>query len=330
MGHMKTDRTTRRHCFRAALAVAVSAFPVAAHAAGVSAGTTIQNTASATYSNGATTETITSNQVDILVDEVLNVAVASQDAGNVTLNASGAVLSFEITNTGNGPESFRLTPNAALTGDDFDPSVTLLAYDSNNNGTYDAGVDATITSGGTTPAIAADDTLLVFVVTGLAGSPGDGDTADVRLTAVAATGSGTPGTKFAGQGAGGGDAVVGSSTASDNDDGTLIASIGAVSLVKSVTIDDQFGGHEAIPGATATYSIVATVNGSGSVSSLVVSDPIPTGTTYKAGSLKLNSTSLTDQTGDDAGQAGSSGVSVNLGTMTSGASRTITFSVTVD
>lgn len=330
MGVMKADRTYRRHCMRCALAVAASAYPAAALAAGVSAGTTIQNTASATYSNGAATETITSNEVEILVDEVLNVAVASQDAGNVTLNSSGAVLSFEITNTGNGPEAFRLTPDPALTGDDFDPSVVLLAYDSNNNGVYNAGVDITIPSGGTTPAIAADDSLLIFVVTGLAGSPADGDTADVRLTAVAATGSGVPGTKFAGQGAGGGDAVVGSSTASDNDDGTLVASIGAVTLVKTVTIDDQFGGHEAIPGATATYSIVATVAGSGSVSGLVVSDPIPTGTSYKAGSLKLNSAGLTDQTGDDAGQAGSSGVSVNLGTLASGASRTISFAVTVD
>lgn len=327
---MKTDRTYRRHAVRCALAAAASAFPVAAHAAGVTAGTTIQNTASATYSNGATTETITSNQVNILVDEVLNVVVTSQDASAVTLNSSGAALSFEITNTGNGPETFRLTPNAALTGDDFDPSVTLLAYDSNGNGVYDAGVDPTIPVGGATPAIAADDSLIVFVVTALAGTPGDGDTANLRLTAVAATGSGAPGTKFAGQGFGGGDAVVGSSTASDNDDGSLVASIGAVTLVKTVVIDDQFSGHEAIPGATATYSIVASVTGTGSVSNLVVSDPIPAGTTYKPGSLKLNGASLTDQTGDDAGQGGSSGISVSLGTMASGASRTVTFSVTLD
>lgn len=327
---MKIDRTYRRYCLRCALAVAATAYPATAYAEGVSAGTRIENTASATYSNGAATETITSNEVEILVDELLNVAVASQDAGNVTLNASGAVLSFEITNAGNGPEAFRLTPNAAIGGNDFDPAVTLLAYDSNGNGNYDAGVDTTIASGGNTPLIDADDTLLIFVVTGLAGSPEDGDTANVRLTAVAVTGSGTPGTAFAGQGAGGGDAVVGSSTATDNDEGTVLASIGAVSLIKSVTIDDQFGGHEAVPGATATYTIVASVSGTGSVSNLVVSDPIPAGTSYQPGSLELNGSALTDATGDDAGQAGSSGISVNLGTMASGASRTITFSVTVD
>lgn len=327
---MKNAVTYRRHCLRCALAAAAVFYPAVASATGVSAGTTIQNTASATYSNGATTETISSNQVQILVDELLNVAVASQDAGNVTLSSGGAVLTFEITNTGNGPEAFRVTPNAALAGDDFDPSVTLVAYDSNGNGIYDAGVDVTIAPGGLTPAIAADDTLLIFVVTGLAGTPGDGDTADVRLTAVAATGSGSPGTKFAGQGAGGGDAIVGASTASDDDEGTVIASIGAVGLVKSVVIADQFGGTDAIPGATATYSIVATVSGSGGVSGLVVTDPIPAGTTYVPGSLRLNGAALTDQSDGDAGQAGASGISVALGTLGSSATRTITFSVTVD
>ncbi len=121
---MKANHTHRRHGLYCALAVTASAFPATAYAAGVTAGTTIQNTASATYSNGATTETINSNQVDILVDEVLNVAVASQDAGNVTLSSSGAVLSFKITNSGNGPEAFDLTVDPALSGDDFDPSPT--------------------------------------------------------------------------------------------------------------------------------------------------------------------------------------------------------------
>lgn len=301
-----------------------------ASAAGVLAGTSIQNTASATYSNGATVETVQSNEVDILVDELLNVTVGSLDAGNVTLTSSGAVLSFLISNTGNGSEAFDVTINPALSGDDFDPAVTQIAYDSNDNGTYDAGVDATIAPGGSTPAVAADGTLRVFIVTQLAGTPSDGDTADVRLMATAATGSGAPGTLFANQGQGGGDAVVGVSTAEDQDEGTLVANIGAVSLAKSAAIVDQFGGVQAIPGATVTYTLVASVNGSGSVTGLTVTDPIPTGSTYKPNSLTLNGSSLTDAPADDAGQAGSAGISVNLGTLASGAGGTVTFSVTLN
>lgn len=313
-----------------AFTVAAALHPASALAAGVSAGTSIENTATATYSNGAVNETITSNTVSIQVDEVLDVTVGSLDAGNVTLGSAGAYLSFQITNTGNGPEAYELAVNAALGGDDFDPSVTQIAYDSNGNNTYDAGVDTVIAPGGATPDIDADDTLRVFVVTQLAGAVGDGDTADVRLTATAATGSGSPGTVFAGQGEGGGAAVVGTSTAEDQDEGSLIASIGAVTLAKSATILNAFNTAEAIPGATVTYTLVASVSGSGSVNGLTITDPIPAGTTYEAGSLTLNGAALTDATGDDAGQAGGAGISVSLGNVAGGSSRTITFSVTLD
>lgn len=313
-----------------ALTAAGVLWPATAGATGVSAGTSIDATATATYSNGATSETVTSNTVSIRVDEVLDVTVASLDGGNVTLGSAGAFLSFQVTNTGNGPEAYELAVNAALGGDDFDPAVTQIAYDSNGNDTYDAGVDTVIPTGGATPEIDADDTLRVFVVTQLAGAPGDGDTARVRLTATAATGSGSPGTAFAGQGEGGGAAVVGSSTAEDQAEGTLVASVGAVTLAKSATVLNSFGNADAIPGATVTYSLVASVSGSGSVSGLTITDPIPAGTTYLAGTLKLDGSALTDASGDDAGQAGATGISVSLGNVPAGATRTITFAVTLD
>jgi uncharacterized repeat protein (TIGR01451 family) len=312
------------------MAVAGIVVPTVASATGVAAGSSIENTATATYSVGATTGTVDSNTVSILVDELLDVTVTSLDGTNVTLGSSGAVLSFEIGNTGNGPEAFDVTIDPARSGDDFDPAVVQVAYDSNGNASYDAGVDTVIPVGGSTPAIAADATLRVFVVTQLAGSPSDSDTADVRLTAAAATGTGSPGTIFAGQGEGGGDAVVGVGTAEDFDDGTLVASLGTVSLVKSATIVDPFSGTEAVPGARVTYTLVASVAGSGSVSGLRVADAIPDGTTYAANSLTLENASLTDATGDDAGEVGAAGISVDLGTLAGGASRTIKFSVTID
>jgi uncharacterized repeat protein (TIGR01451 family) len=315
----------------ACAAMAVAALcPSAAAAAGVAAGSSIENTATATYSVGATTDSVESNTVSILVDELLDVTVSSLDAGNVPLDASGAVLSFEIVNIGNGPEAFELTIDPARTGDDFDAAVVQIAYDSNGNGTYDAGVDTVIPVGGSTPSIDADGTLRVFVVTQLAGSPGDGDTADVRLTAAATTGTGSPGTIFAGQGEGGGDAVVGVGTAEDFDDGRLAASLSTVSLVKSAAIADPFGGTQAVPGARVTYTLVANVAGTASVSGLTIADPIPVGTTYDANSLTLESAPLTDAAGDDAGEADAAGIAVDLGTVAGGASRTIRFSVTID
>ena len=327
---MNRDTQIKRAALIGALTTAATLYPGSAQAAGVSAGTSIENTATATYSNGATNETITSNTVSILVDEVLDVAVGSLDAGNVTLGSAGAFLTFQITNTGNGPEAYELAVNAALGGDDFDPSVAQIAYDSNGNDTYDAGIDTVIAAGGTTPEIDADDTLRVFVVAQLAGAVDDGDTADLRLTATAATGAGSPGTVFAGQGEGGGAAVVGTSTGEDQDEGTLVASVGAVSLTKTAAVLNQFNTTEPIPGASVTYTLVATISGSGSVTGLTVSDPIPAGTTYEPGSLTLNGSALSDAAGDDAGEAGAAGISVDLGNLAGGSSRTITFTVNLD
>ena len=311
-------------------AVATCAFATGAHATGIAAGTSIVNKATATFTNGAATDSVDSNTVTIVVDELLDVAVTSLDGGNVALDSSGAVLSFQVHNSGNGPEAFKLTVDPTLTGDNFDPSVTTIAYDSNGNNVYDAGVDTIIPAGGSTPSIAADSSLRIFVVTALAGSPADGDTADVKLTATAATGSGPAGTVFAGQGVGGSDAVVGTSTAQDDDIGTLLAQIGTVTLTKTAVISNPFGGTDPVPGSTVTYSLVAKVNGAGSVTGLTVTDAIPTGTTYSSSSLKLDGSPLTDATGDDAGEASASGISVDVGSAAGGSSHTITFSVKIN
>lgn len=302
----------------------------AAHATGVAAGTSIENKATATFQNGATTQSVDSNTVTIVVDELLDVAVTSLDGGNVNLGSSGAVLSYQVHNAGNGPEAFKVVADPTVTGDDFDPSVTTIAYDSNNNNTYDAGIDTIIPVGGATPSIAADSNVRVFVVTALAGSPADGNTAKVRLTATAATGHGPAGTKFAGQGVGGSDAVVGTSTAEDNALGTLIAQIGSVTLTKTAAVSNPFGGTDPVPGATVTFSLAAKVNGTGSVNGLTVTDAIPTGTTYVPSTLKLDGNALTDATGDDAGTASASGISATIGSAAGGSTHTVTFSVKID
>jgi uncharacterized repeat protein (TIGR01451 family) len=322
---------TRIRTLTCLLAVtAVSGFANSAHATGIAAGTLIENKATATFSNGATSESVDSNTVTIVVDELLDVAVTSLDGGNVNLDSSGAVLSFQVHNAGNGPEAFDLVADPAITGDDFDPAVTAIAYDSNGNNSYDPTTDLVIPVGGSTPSIAADASLRIFVVTALAGSPADGNTAKVRLTATAATGSGPAGRVFEHEGVNGSNAVVGTSTAQDDDLGTLLAQIGSVTLTKSATIVNQFGGADAVPGSTVTFSLVAKVNGSSAVNGLVVTDSIPTGTTYKPSSLKLDAAALSDGSDADAGQASASGISVNIGTAAGGSSHTVSFSVTVD
>lgn len=302
----------------------------AAQAAGVTAGTLIENTASASYTSGAATTTVQSNTVSVRVDELLDVAIATLDATPQNIGSGSAVLTYQLTNTGNGAEAFQLTADPAVAGNGVNAVVQTLAIDTNGNGVYDPGVDATLANGGTSASLAADGTLTVFVVVSLPAGAADGQTAQVRLTAETATGTGSPGTVFAGQGDGGGDAVVGASTSQDDALGALVASVGAVTLTKSFTIVDPFGGSQPVPGAVVTFSITADVAGSGSVSALRVTDGVPTGTSYRTATLRLDGGTLSDAADTDAGTASATGIAVELGTVTGGSRRTVTFSTTIN
>jgi uncharacterized repeat protein (TIGR01451 family) len=315
------------------VASATIMFAEPAHAAGTAAGTTISNTATATYTDaGGNPASVPSNRVDILVDEILDVTVVSADPGDISSlpGATNQVLTFTVTNTGNGTEAFRLAPVNAIGGDAFDPSTTSLVIDTNSNGVYDAGVDTVYTAGSNDPVLAPDASVRIFVLSTVPGTATDGQRGQTDLTATALTGSGTPGTSFAGQGQGGGDAVVGATTAVGRDDGFYIVNAATVALVKSATVLDPFGGTRPVPGAIITYTLVATVTGSGSLANVAAGDPIPASTTYVPGSITSQSVAITDATDADAGEFAASRVTVRFGTVPGGQTRTVTFKVRIN
>lgn len=300
-------------------------------AAGVTAGTLIENTATASFDEAGTPRSVDSNTVTVRVDELLDVTVTSLDTGPISTTRGNAVLTFEVTNPGNGPEAFLLTADPAVAGNDFDVTVRGVAIDSDGNGVYEEGVDQVLTGPLTTPVLAPDARVTVFVLVTVPDTAADGDTSNLQLTAAAATGNGTPGTVFAGEGEGGGDAVVGSTGALADARGTLSSAVASVQLVKSVALRDPFGGTSAVPGATATFTIEARVSGSGNVANLIVTDAIPAGTTYVPGTLALDAGTLTDAADTDAGTASdASGISVTLGSVPAGTNRSVTFDVTID
>ncbi|MFM9936840.1 MAG: hypothetical protein ACKVOL_11660 [Novosphingobium sp.] len=313
-------------CSLVSLAIAAPA-----HATGVLAGTLIENTATATYKSGTATGTVTSNKVILKVDELLDVAVATLSTAPATGTASTpAVLIYSVTNSGNGPEAFDLAADPKVSGNGFDGTIKSVVLDSNNNGVYDAGVDTVLTTGAATPVLAPDTTIKVFVLVTLPAGAADAETSQVRLTASAVTGTGTPGTSFAGKGEGGGDAVVGLTTASDNSLAALIASLANVTLTKSASILDPFGTAKSVPGAVVTYLLAAKVTGSGAVDGLHVIDTIPDGTTYVPGSLKLDTATLTDAADADAGTGAASGIDVTLGKVSGGTTRSVVFAVKIN
>jgi len=309
---------------------AVMAAPAVAKTA---AGTLITNTAKATYDlpNGGR-GSIDSNTASVKVDEVLDVAVTSLDSADVaaTPGAVNRVLTFKVSNAGNGQEAFKLVARDDATGDDFNPKTTSIVIDSNNNGTYDPGVDAVYSAGANDPALAPDGTVTLFVLSSIPSTTTNGQRGEADLVATAATGSGTAGTVFAGKGDGGGDAVVGSTTASATAHGYYAVSAATVALAKSASVTDPFGGSTHVPGSVITYTLVATVSGAGSVPNLTISDAVPSGTAYQAGSMTLDGSLLTDGADTDAGEVVTGNLAVRLGSVAAGANRTVTFKVKVD
>ena len=326
-----TSVASRAASFGACAVIALASAP--AFAEGTLAGSVVRNTATATYETpGGSETTVNSNTVSLTVDEVLAVAVASGDPGDVSAPpaATGQLLRFTITNVGNGTERFGLVARANAGGDDFDPAVTEIVLDANANGAYDAGVDTVYSAGANDPELAPDASLTVFVRSTIPAGAADGQRGRIDLVASAMTGTGAPGTRFSGQGQGGGNAIVGLGGGTAEDDGYYRVQQASVTFVKTATVLDPFGQSSPMPGSIITYSLAVTVGGSGSVVNLRVADPIPDGTSYRPGTITLDGAALTDADDSDTGRFTGSGIAVGLGTVAAGSQHTITFQVRID
>ncbi len=104
---MVTARTFPVNYAKAIAAAGMAAaWSAPAMAGGALAGTVIETTAEASYELGGASFNVTSNTVQLQVDELIDVALAALDATPVkALSAGEGVLTFALTNTGNGPEA---------------------------------------------------------------------------------------------------------------------------------------------------------------------------------------------------------------------------------
>ena len=326
----------RRRLWQIIVVTLTAALPFAARAAGTAAGTTIQNTATVSFSVAGTPATTSSNATSVTVAEILNVAVTLQSPTVTTIaGATNKALVFRVTNTGNSSEAFTLTGLSALVGDDFDPvpATPFIYLDSDASGDLSA-ADTPYVAGSNDPVLAADASVGVLVMNDIPAGLADGTRGRSQLHAAARTGTGVPGTVFAGQGTGGVDAIAGTSGAEAQIYGEYLVGAVNVSAVKSQTVTNAFGNSEPVPGATIAYRVVVTAGGSGTALGAAFRDTIPANTTYVAGSLKRNGAALTDAADADSGAyvtAPAPAVTVALGDLTSASgAQTIEFAVTIN
>ncbi len=331
--HLRGARKGRRPVFatiiRAGMAVLAAATLLmpwgAAHAVGTVAGTTISNSATATYSVAGVAAPAVVSSVSIRVDELISVRVTAPAAPTSVIPGDlNKVLTFTVTNVGNGTESFTLGANLnPAIVDQFNPtpgSAGQLFLDSNGNGLYDPGVDTLIPPGTPVITLNADQSVKVFLVSNIPTPLTDGDRGIVTLSVVSTTpgaAAAAPGTILPNAGTPavgvpGIDAIVGvgpggaaDSGSDDSANGTYIVAAVTVTVNKVVlNVFSPFaplvaigpcnvpgppaGCSAFVPGTVVQYQVTVTVAGNGTAQTVQMTDAIPANTTYVPNSIRVN------------------------------------------
>lgn len=322
------------------------------------AATMIDNVASMSVKTGDTVASVPSNKVSLQVQEILDVRVdvLTPDV-DVQADTHDQRLGFRITNLGNGFQAFDLS--FSIVDGTFDPQACTIWVDWDGDGHLDKTRDRQSTI---TPVLAPGASVVAWVSCSIPANAPTGSWGRILLRAYPAilrngatpgtmatagnggvfvvlgrslrprvlyTGGGTGGTGGTGGGTGG----TGGGTDGDggtSPPGTFYVGRTNAQLIKTQTVSDAAGGARAMPGAIVTYSLEARFGAGAAVRQAVVSDAIPAGSAYVAGSLTLDGSSLSDAADGDAGGFADGAIQVGLGDIAVPTVRTVTFKVRIN
>lgn len=281
-----------------------------AFAAGTPAGTTISNQATGTYkdANGNALTGVSSNTVTTTVDQVAGTSVGNDQAQNMAAMTS-VTYPVTLTNTGNGSDSFTISSGTGG-GEQANTYTVEVYHDVDGSGTVNAGDTlATLAEN-----IAADGTYAILVQvsdTTFAGAP-NADVIAVTVTSLSSF-----------------DGAVSDAT-------VLTSTIQAAALTATITsVDDG----DPQPGDVITYEICIDNDGTATAYNIVFVNPIPTNTTYSAGTIRLGTTGWAsgsaESDADDADDSdynvtNSGAITVNVGDLAGGGSVCVYYKVTID
>lgn len=279
-----------------------------AWSAGTPAGTAIHNHVEVSYQVGSDPDALHIEKANhsFVVSELIrsNVSALEPQGIGTATPAKNAVLSYQVTNTGNGQESFLLTTQAGLP-EQFKPEVTGLWIESNGTPGWQVDDRRYVPESGGIP-LAADQSEIVYVISDIPENIEDSAKSDVALISTAATPRAslqTKGGSLAQAGDGGIEAVVAQDKARHQDSSHYTVSTVKIDVNKRIaSVRDPYGGELPMPGSEVTYSISIVASGQGTANDLVIEDAVPKSMIYKKNSLKMNGVHLTDHSDNDTGR----------------------------
>ena len=280
-----------------------------------SAGSVIGNQASATYLDGSgQSRNATSNLVETLVAQVGGVDIESDLSKTVSI---GGTVNYPhtITNTGNGVDTFDLTLVDTDNGTIALGSLFIYA-DANQDGVPDNFTPITVT-----PGMNPGDTYGIVVATTVPGSVSATEIEDMTVTATS---------QF----------DVGVSDA--NTDRVTVTGNAIIEVTKALNVSggpSPNGAGTGGPDAPITITLTYTNRGIGAATAVVITDTLPAGMSYVAGSGLWNGLVLGDNTGSaddpagidyDGGDATANEIIAIIASVPQGQSGTVTFDITID
>ena len=253
-----------------------------------------------------------------VVDNKVNLTVATVDVAAVPVvpGQTNVVATFTVTNTGNTVQDYSLgvinLPSGTTVfaaNDNFDTGACTAYAKSSPAGPFVLGVD-NVPANIFIDELAPDATKTVYVLcASIPGTQVNNDQANISLTATTATG-GTAGAQgaasvaTAGANTAGVDIVFADPATVANGSGTdpgqtardaigvardayRVAAVTAA-VTKTATCNPApLNCSQAKTGTLITYQIKVDVTGSGTATSLIITDPLPSNVTYVAGTLNV-------------------------------------------
>lgn len=299
-----------------ALVAGSAAFVSSAHAAAPAAGTNISNIASASYTDSTgNTKTVSSNIVTTTVLPVASFTLIADRTANANAN-NQVSLSHTLTNTGNGSDTFTVNVADVTSGDQYDFSNLKVYLDANKDGVPDSQTPVTSVTlaAGESVNLIVQATTPTTRVGGAALSAGDLG----KLTITAQS-------------------TLDNTLTATNTDTVQITNGAVISVTKSASVTAIDATQASATAREVEYKLVYQNTGNTTATDVTVTDLLPAGLTYVAGSAKLAGVTQTDGVDADGYKfvettsgSGKGTVTLTIPTLAPNTTGTLTFKVRVD